>query len=75
MRYTEWLWSQVEDLGADSGFAKTCWDDVNNGCASPKFSSGEWVKHFNEKHKDNRDILVHRLIQSFDEFKKATKEK
>ena len=75
MRYTEWLWNQVEELGSDSGFAKTCWDDVNNGCASSKFSSGEWVKHFNEKHRDNRDILVHRLIQSFDEFKKATKEK
>ena len=74
MRFSEWLWFQVEDLGAESGFAKTCWDDVNNWCASLKFSSSEWVKHFDEKHKDNRDILIQKLIQSFHEYKKATKE-
>lgn len=74
MRYTEWLWNQVEDLGSAAGFAKICWDDVNNGCASPKFSSGQWIKHFDEKHKDNRDILMYQLVQSFSEYKKSTKE-
>lgn len=74
MRFSEWLWFQVEDLGADAGFAKVCWEDVNNGCASSKFSSSEWVNHFAEKHKDNKDILIQRLIQSFHEYKLATKE-
>ena len=74
MKYTAWLWYQLEEVGPGHAFAKVCWDDVNNGCASTKFSVNDWLLHFEQKHLDNRDILIHRLIQSFDEFKKATKE-
>ena len=74
MKYTAWLWYQLEEVGPGHAFAKVCWDDVNNGCASTKFSVRDWLQHFEQKHLDNRDILIHRLIQSFDEFKKATKE-
>ena len=74
MKYTAWLWYQLEEVGPGHAFAKVCWDDVNNGCASTKFSVNDWLQHFEQKHLDNRDILIHRLIQSFDEFKKATKE-
>jgi hypothetical protein len=75
MKYTAWLWYQLEEVGPGHAFAKVCWDDVNNGCASTKFSVNDWLLHFEQKHLDNRDILIHRLIQSFDEFKKATEEK
>ena len=74
MKYTAWLWYQLEEVGPGHAFAKVCWDDVNNGCASTKFSVSDWLQHFEQTHLDNRDILIHRLIQSFDEFKKATKE-
>ncbi|CAB4175104.1 hypothetical protein UFOVP965_113 [uncultured Caudovirales phage] len=71
MRYSTWLLSQVDELGSQAGFAKTCWDDINNGCASPIYSFTEWIKHFEEKHKANKDILIYRLTQSLGEFKKA----
>ena len=71
MRYTTWLWSQVEDLGADAGFAKTCWDDVNNGCASGKFSARDWMSHFDEKHPDKKDILISQLIKSVNDYHKS----
>lgn len=72
MRFTAWLWSQVEDLGPEAGFAKVCWTDVNNGCASTKFSVNDWVRHFDEKHPDKKDILVSQLLISFAEYKRSS---
>lgn len=70
MRFTAWLWNQVDDLGDQEAFAKICWDDVNNGCANARFSAKDWVKHFDDKHRDSRDDLVFQLITAFQQYKK-----
>ena len=74
MRYTAWLWEQLDEDSPLGKFAKVCYDDVNNGCASPKFSAGEWISHFEQVHRDNKDELISRFFTSFvayNKFKKA----
>jgi hypothetical protein len=71
MRFTSWLWNQVDDLGDQAGFARVAWNDVNNGCASAAFSASDWIRHFDEKHYDNRSDLTYQLFVSFQEYKKA----
>jgi hypothetical protein len=72
MKYTAWLWRQLEDVGPGHAFAKVCWDDVNNGCASTKFSANDWLLHFEEKHSDKKDKLISQLLISFAEYQKAS---
>lgn len=75
MRFVSWLWEQMEDPGDVASFAKLCWDDVNNGCASPRFTAHEWIVHFEKTHKDKSDILTERLILTYAEFIRDTKGK
>ena len=75
MRFTSWLWEQVEDLGKDSGFAKVAWDDVNTGCALPTYSASDWIKHFEKKHPDTKEALVKQLFISFQEYKRSQEPK
>lgn len=52
-------------------FAKICYDDVNNGCANPKFSAGEWISHFEQVHSDNKSELISRFFNSFIAYNKS----
>jgi hypothetical protein len=73
MRFTSWMWNQVDDLGDQAGFSKIAWNDVNNGCALASFSASEWIEHFNEKHFENRADLTYQLFVAFQDYKKALK--
>ena len=68
MRFSTWLWDQLDIPGRSGSFAKVCWDDVNNGCASPRFSASDWLKHFDEKHAEKRDRLADMLIPVYMEY-------
>jgi hypothetical protein len=73
--FTAWLIDQIDDLGPQAEFGKVCWSDINNGCASTKFSASDWLHHFAEKHNETADKLSARLIVAFQEYKKEkTKE-
>ena len=75
MRFIPWLYEQL-DLGTDvSKFAKLCWDDINNGCASSRFSTQELVEHFSIKHKDKSEALTELLFTAFLEYTRETKYK
>jgi len=75
MYFITWLFEQI-DLGSPSSqFAKICWDDINNGCASIRFNSQAWMDHFNSKHKDKSEILIEMLFRAYVEYRKETKTK
>jgi hypothetical protein len=46
-------------------FAKVAWDDVNNGCANPRFSHREWFDHFNDKHAEKANLLLDMLYTAY----------
>jgi hypothetical protein len=68
MRFTSWLWEQLDAGGPSSVFAKICWDDVNNGCAHVKFSANEWLSHFKDKHSEKIDLLTELLLNTYLEY-------
>jgi len=65
MRFSTWLWEQLDLPGRAGELAKVCWADVNNGCASAKFGASDWVNHFEEKHKDKKDKLADMLVSVY----------
>lgn len=73
MRYTVWLWDQMDEDSPIGRFAKLCYDDVNNGCANPKFSAGEWISHFEQNHRDNKEELISRFFTTFTVYNKSNK--
>ena len=70
MRFTSWLWDQIEFEGTNYRIAKLCWDDVNNGCANTIFSIQDWIKHFEAKHPDKKDTLIGLTFTAYLEFLK-----
>ena len=68
MRFSTWLWEQLDLPGRAGDLAKICWLDVNNGCASAKFSASEWVNHFEGKHRDKKEKLSDMLIPVYLEY-------
>jgi len=68
MRFVTWLWEQLDTAGPASRFAKLCWDDVNNGCAHATFSATNWLDHFEEKHKDNKEVLISLMLPAYQEY-------
>jgi hypothetical protein len=70
MRYTAWLWDRLEEESHLGKFAKICYDDVNNGCASANFSATDWISHFEQIHRENRSELSSRFFSSFIEYNK-----
>ena len=75
MRFTSWLWDQLDIPGPSGKFAKLCWDDVNNGCGSARFHAVDWVKHFETKHFDSKEELVNRLVEAYGEYMLIPKQK
>ena len=73
MRFVSWLWEQLEDPGKTADFARVCWNDVNNGCASPRFTARQWIEHFESRHKDKAIILTEGLLETYAEFLKEAK--
>jgi hypothetical protein len=68
MRFSTWLWEQLDFPGRSGVLAKVCWDDVNNGCANARFSATDWLKHFDEKHAEKRETLADMLIPVYMEY-------
>jgi len=68
MRFTTWLWEQLDLPGQASSLANICWSDVNNGCASAKFTGSDWLNHFNEKHPDTSATLSKLFMSVYLEF-------
>jgi hypothetical protein len=68
MRFSTWLWEQLEEFTASAEFAKIAWTDVNNGCAHATFSVSDWVAHFDEKHKDRKDLLMAMMLTTYKEY-------
>jgi len=68
MRFSTWLFEQLEDVGPFSKIAKICWDDVNNGCGVATFTASQWADHFILKHPVKSHILVEMLFTANDEF-------
>ena len=73
MRFTAWLWEQLDYDGPMYRTAKMCWDDVNNGCASTRFSAQNWIDHFESKHLDKKDILIDMTFTAYTEYLKEVK--
>lgn len=76
MHFSSWMWEQLENGDSTAKFAKICWDDVNNGCAHPKFNAAQWLEHFKKKHSEKIDLLTDMLVKVYTEyleFKKAEK--
>ena len=74
MRFVTWLLDQQDTGGTTARFSKLAWDDVNNGCASPRFTAQEWIEHFKDKHEEKADILTEMLFTSFVEYTKENKQ-
>jgi len=68
MHFSTWLWEQMDVPSNISEIAKLCWADVNNGCASVRFSGQDWVRHFDEKHKEKKDRLINMLMLAYLEY-------
>jgi len=68
MRFSTWLWDQLDIPGRAGLLAKLCWDDVNNGCGSGRFSASDWLNHFESKHTEKRDALANMLIPVYLEY-------
>ena len=76
MHFVTWLWEQQEDSeGVIANFAKTCWNDVNNGCAHAKFSPTQWLEHFNSKHKESSELLSELLLRAYAQYLREVKGK
>ena len=73
MRYTVWLWDQLDEDSPIGKFARTCYHDVNNGCANARFSSNDWLLHFEQIHRDNKETLIARFFAAFDAYNKSNK--
>lgn len=68
MRFVTWLWEQLDAPGDIGVCANICWKDVNNGCATPRFSASQWVAHFEERHHDRKDLLINMLVEAYKEY-------
>lgn len=68
MHFSTWLWEQLDIPGAAGDIAKVCWADVNNGCASARFEAQDWVRHFDSKHKEKKEVLVDMLMPVYLEY-------
>lgn len=75
MRFVSWLWEQMEDPGVTADFARVCWNDVNNGCANPRYTAHEWIDHFEARHVEKADVLVEGVLRAYAEFIRDTKGK
>jgi hypothetical protein len=62
MHFSTWLWEQLDLPGRAGNLAKICWADVNNGCGNARFTGQEWLRHFDEKHKDKKEVLAKMLM-------------
>lgn len=70
MLFTSWLLEQIDIPGDLMDISKVCYSDINNGCASSRFTPQEWVDHFNARHKDRSDILTQMLFIAYLEYMK-----
>jgi hypothetical protein len=68
MRFVSWLWEQMDYAGSTAKFASVAWQDVNNGCANPRFTVTEWAEHFNRRHKTNGAALNRMLFLAYEEY-------
>lgn len=76
MRFTAWMWEQMEDDFTPIGdFCRTCWEDVNNGCASSLFTVYQWKAHFEERHKYKSTQLISLLTMAYAHYILSTSEK
>jgi len=75
MQFISWLWDQLDDTGGLGKIAKVFWSDVNNGCAHALYTPAQWLKHFEEKHNDRKDLLIEMLLTSYGEYMLFIKKK
>ena len=68
MHFSTWLWEQMEEPSRIGYVATICWKDVNNGCAHAKFGAPNWIKHLNERHPEQKDILVPLIVKAFQAY-------
>ena len=68
MRYITWLFDQLDTSSSSARFAKVVWDDVNNGCATARYSTSQLLAHFEEKHYENYQKLSKMLTDSYVDF-------
>jgi hypothetical protein len=63
------MWEVMEDDPTPVGdFCRTCWKDVNNGCANSIFDVTKWKAHFEERHPDTAEKLVTSLTMVYSHY-------
>lgn len=66
--FNAWLFDNLDTPSRATIFGKIIWDDINNGCASSKFTAVQWRDHFEEKHLDRAKALTDLLILAYAEY-------
>ena len=61
MNFLTWLFEEMDTPSRLSRFAKVLYDDINNGCASRRFTPAQWKKHFETEHPERSKKLVDML--------------
>jgi hypothetical protein len=75
MTFNTWLFDNLDTPSRTNVFSKLIWDDINNGCASSKFTAIQWRDHFKEKHPESKDKLTDMLILAYAKYALTFKSK
>ena len=68
MRFTQWLLALEDEDGVLGRFQKVVYSDINNGCASSRFTFEDWNDHFLKKHPDSAKLLISMLVTCYEFF-------
>jgi hypothetical protein len=75
MTFNAWLFDQLDTPSRTSAFGKIIWDDINNGCASSKFTAVQWRDHFENKHPEHKNKLTDLLMLAYAQYALTFKSK
>jgi hypothetical protein len=75
MTFNAWLFENLDSPSRASKFGKIIWDDINNGCASSKFTATQWRDHFEDKHPEHKNTLTDFLVLAYAEYALTFKSK
>jgi hypothetical protein len=68
MNFMDWLADNLDAPSRSNKLARLLISDMNNGCGSARYGVSQWKAHFEEKHKDNANILIDMLILAYAEY-------
>jgi hypothetical protein len=69
MRFSTWLWEQLEEVNDVGRFANIAWRDVNNGCAHATFNARKWLEHIKTHHPERKDVLIPLLLGAYARYR------